>query len=208
MSGLSVIKLTVGQLKENCYLLVDNKSKNCLIIDPGDEGEYISSVIERQSLKPVKIVATHGHFDHISAVTFLKLTYKVPFLINKKDAFLVDRLKETSIHFTGIDPGPKPKIDVYLKREHEIKLGKSQIEVMTTPGHTPGSISLYVPGMIFVGDVLFSEGSIGSSEFEYQSRTILDKSIDKILSLPSKTRILSGHGEETSVEKERKFHES
>lgn len=206
MKDFEIVKLTVGQLKENCYLLYCKSTKECLIIDPGEAGEYISSEIQKRSLKPIKIIATHGHFDHISAATYLKLNFKVPFLINKKDEFLVQRMQETSIHFSKIDPGPNPQIDNYLEPGDKLKIGKKQVKVMETPGHSPGSVSFYLPGMIFVGDVLFKNGQRGSSEFKYQNKSTLRKSIKKILSLPENTIIYSGHGEPTVVVNERKYY--
>jgi glyoxylase-like metal-dependent hydrolase (beta-lactamase superfamily II) len=88
---LKVIQLQVGELKANCYLVYDLKTKECVIIDPGDEAEFIETKILENNLKPILAISTHGHFDHTLASLELKLAYKIPFLINKKDKFLITR---------------------------------------------------------------------------------------------------------------------
>lgn len=203
---LKVLTFTVGLLKENCYVLFDEKAKECFIIDPGDAGDYIAEEIAKRGLTPKGIIATHGHFDHISAANYLKLAFKIPLYINRKDKFLVDRTRETAKHFTGLDVGPNPKIDKFLKEGRNLKLNNSTIKVIATPGHTPGSVSLYTPGIVFVGDVFFAGGEEGSTRFKYQDRDVLKASIGKILTLPGETAVYSGHGVKTIISAEKKYH--
>lgn len=173
-------KLVVGQMATNCYLIED------MIIDPGDDAEYIMS---RLTKKPKMIVATHGHFDHIMASYALQLAYNIPFYIHEEDTFLLSRMRSSARHFLGImdvDPPPKPtKI--------------SNLPFIHTPGHTPGSICLSIGNVLFVGDTIFADGSIGRTDFSYSSKKDLDNSIKKILSHPSGTRLLPGHGNETRI---------
>ncbi len=147
--------LSVGQLKANCYLIFDDQTKEGIIIDPGDEADFIIQKIIDFDVKPLGIIATHCHFDHIMAVTELKLAFKIPFLAHKDDEFLLERMRKSAIHFTNLDPGPPPKIDNYLETGN-VRMGPrgifdsddehfQKLKIIETPGHTPGSVSIYIP---------------------------------------------------------------
>ena len=198
----SVKKLVVGQLQTNCYLVFDEKNSEAIIIDPGDNAEYIMRILNDLDVKPTKIVATHGHFDHILAVNELKLAYKIPFLMSKKDEVLLKWMRKSCKFFTEFDPGPPPKIDKYLNKLLEV--GGLKFEIIETPGHSPGSISLYSNklGVVFVGDVIFAGGGVGRTDFEYANREDLEKSIKKLFKLPKDTIVYSGHGAETTIGEE------
>lgn len=200
--------LIVGQLATNCYLLSDSESRRCFIIDPGDDAGYIMNRVVDLNLKPQAILATHGHFDHILAVTELKLAYKIPFMIHREDAVIVNRMEQTAKYFTGITTDPAPHIDQIIKNNAKFNLGKIKLEAIHTPGHTPGSICLYAKneGIIFTGDTIFANGNYGRTDLPGGDSKLLKDSILKILSLPDKTEILSGHGEKTSVAKEKTFY--
>jgi len=202
---LTVKRLIVGQLATNCYLIYDRASGEAIIIDPGDDGDYIIRVLADLEVKPVKIVATHGHFDHILAANELKLAYQIPFLIHREDEFLLKRMGDSASHFLGLATDPAPKTDTYLEEGDSIKVGSLSLKVLATPGHTPGSISLYSKklGIIFVGDVIFAEGGVGRTDFKYASAKDLEKSIKKLLKLPKDTLIYPGHGEETTIQESR-----
>jgi len=202
---LSIKKVTVGQLKANCYIVSDED--NALIVDPGDDADYIMRVISDEELKPRMIIATHGHYDHILAVTEFKLAYKIPFLMHKDDECLLKNMKSSAKHFSGIKAGPEPKIDKYIRKGDKIILKNSSLEIKETPGHTPGSISIYnkKANFIIVGDVLFARGGVGRTDFSYSNKRDLKKSIVKILKLPGETVVYSGHGEESKIEESRKI---
>ncbi len=206
---MKIQQLVVGQLQSNCYLVYDNKSKETMIIDPGDDAEYITNTILKLHLSPVKIIATHGHFDHIMAAMELQLAFNIPFLIHKKDEFLVKRMNQTSIHFTGIEAGPPPKIDYYLKPEDELKTKNLCLKVLHTPGHTPGSVSLAskADNIIIVGDLLFSGGSVGRTDFSYSQPNELSDSVTRVLSFQKNMIIYPGHGPETTIDIEQRFHD-
>jgi len=195
----SVKKLVVGQLQTNCYLVFDEKKSEAIIIDPGDNAEYIMRILNDLDVKPTKIVATHGHFDHILAVNELKLAYKIPFLMSKKDEVLLKWMRKSCKFFTEFDSGPPPKIDKYLNKLLEV--GDLKFEIIETPGHSPGSISLYSNklGVVFVGDVIFAGGGVGRTDFSYSSQKDLEESIKKLLKLPKNTIVYSGHGAETTI---------
>jgi len=205
---LSIETVVVGVMKTNCFIVYDDANKEALIIDPGDDGEYIIDFLQKKDLVPLAILATHGHFDHNLAAFSLKVTLNTPYLISKKDEFLLKNMRASAKHFLGIEPDPAPKSDAYLKEGRKITVGKSFFEVIETPGHTPGSICLYNPeeAVIFTGDLIFKNGSIGRYDFSYSSKADLIESIDKIMEKPRVTTIYAGHGDETSVGYERKFH--
>ncbi|MCK4588253.1 MBL fold metallo-hydrolase [Candidatus Woesebacteria bacterium] len=197
-----VKKLVVGQLQTNCYLVFDEKNSEAIIIDPGGDADYIIRTLNDLDVKPTKIVGTHGHFDHILAVNELKLAYKIPFLMSKKDEVLLKWMRKSCKFFTGFDPGPPPKVDKYLNKLLEV--GDLKFEIIETPGHSPGSVSLYSNklGIVFVGDVIFAGGGVGRTDFKYSNRKDLEKSIKKLFKLPKNTIVYSGHGEETTIGEE------
>ncbi len=174
--------LVVGQMATNCYI-VDG-----IIIDPGDDAEYIMGHLQT---KPIMIVATHGHFDHIMASYALQLAYNIPFVIHEKDAFLVKTMQSSAKHFLHIVTDPPPKITSYITEEDKI----GDFTVMHAPGHTPGSVCLVGDGVVFTGDTIFAGGAVGSTDHQYSDKTALSQSINKILALPPKTKFFSGHGD-------------
>ena len=205
---MEIIALPVGQLQANCYIVYDRESSNGVIIDPGDDADYIERIIADYKIIPGSIIATHGHFDHIMAVLELKLAYKIPFKINCKDKFLINNMSSSAKHFIGIQSGPPPEIDVCLKDKDTIKIGNQSLVVMETPGHTPGSICLYSKEnkALFTGDSLFADGGVGRTDFSYSKLDDLIKSLKKIFSFPPNTQILPGHGRVSTLEEEKPFH--
>lgn len=199
---MKVERLVVGQLSTNCYLI--SSSGKALILDPGDDGDYIARRIQDLGLAPQAILATHGHFDHILAATELKLAFKIPFYLHKADLPILVRTQSTAKFFTGLTVDPAPKVDKFLKEGQVVKIGKESLEVVATPGHTQGSVSFYAKDMVFVGDLIFAGGGRGRTDLAGGSKGLLDKSVKKILKLAKETIILPGHGEETIVEKELK----
>lgn len=197
--------LPVGQLKTNCYLVWPHsaaapRDKDTIIIDPGDDADFIIRQIQDLELKPQFIIATHGHFDHVLAVTELKLAFKIPFLIHQKDLFLLKRVQKTSRYFTGVQSDPVLPPDKLVQKGSEIKFGQEKLKVIETPGHTPGSISLYSPGFLFSGDTLFAQG-LGRTDFGYASLSQLKNSLKKLFLLPDKTIVFPGHGPKTTIGK-------
>lgn len=184
---LSVIKQTVGPFEENCYIVFDPQGKEGIIIDPGDASDFIAQTVSEKEIRIKSIIATHGHSDHTSAIFELQLLLNVPFYMNPKDKFLLPKGK------FGNNPVIKP-----LKEGDKIKVGRYSLKVSEVPGHTPGSVFLYdnKSNLIFVGDVIFSDGSLGRYDFYYSRKEILFKSVANILKLPGTLRVYSGHGEE------------
>lgn len=196
--------MVLGDLETNCYLLWSEETKKCLIIDPADSGAEISEEIQMLRLEPLGILLTHGHFDHVMGALDLKLIYNLPVYASSKDNFL---LKETA-KSAGFWLKKKIKVpdlkncDVDLEKVDAITLDEdSRIEVIRTPGHTPGSCCFYCQkeGFLFSGDTLF-DGSVGSTEHKYSSRSDLKVSIKKLIKeLPEEIQILPGHGSSTTI---------
>lgn len=190
---MNVRIVQVGQLQTNCYIVWD-KSSEALLIDPGDDAEYIEHVCADLELTPIAIVATHGHFDHILAVTELKLAYTIPFLMNPQDEFLLGRMESSSLHFTGVRSLPAPTIDIPLK-SGATTLGSFSFEVIETPGHTPGSVCLKFENEVFVGDLLFADRRVGRVDFNYSRPLQLTRSLAKIKNIARDLQLYPGHGD-------------
>lgn len=202
---LKVDTLTVGVMKANCYLVYERSI--VLIIDPGDDAEFITQRIIQNNLEPKAILATHGHYDHNMAAFALKVNFNIPYLVNAEDTFLLKRMGVTTKHFEKIYSDPAPNPDGYLKEDKKIELGRSFFTVMEIPGHTPGSVALYNPdeAIVFVGDTIFEGGAIGRYDFSYSSKDTLFKSIGKLMQLPDEVCIYPGHGGSTTVGDAKRF---
>lgn len=207
-SSCTIYQLATGAMASNCYLLEDKETSGMVIIDPGDDPEYIVNTVTQLEGIPMAIVATHGHFDHILGGFTVQHTFPVPFYLNPKDRFLLDRMQESARHFLGVRlVDPPPTITHDLLPGNEIRFGKTILSSFSTPGHTPGSMTLTVKGcrVLFVGDVLFADGGTGRTDQSYGDRSALISSITQILSFPPDTIILSGHGGQTTVQQETKY---
>jgi len=178
--------LPVGTMAANCYVVSDGNE--AIVIDPGDDGQYIMGKI---SLPLAAIVATHGHSDHVTAAFELQTALSVPFYIHAGDIFFLDRMKVPRTD-------PPPNVEKTINDGDILPLG---LRVMHTPGHTPGSITLYheLSKIAFVGDVTFAGGSVGRTDFSYSDPLALHRSIEKIISLPKDTLLYPGHGEPLRV---------
>jgi len=196
---MTIYSYTLGDLSTNCYI-VANKGE-CLVIDPADSPEFLAEKITRKNLKPIAIIATHGHFDHILGASGLKAILKIPFYAHKKDDFLIKDIEKSASHWLNRKIVVSPLVvDKFLEGGDKIKLGDEILEVIHAPGHTPGSICLYnrKNKTIFTGDLLFNAG-IGRTDFSYSNPKQFEASLKKILKLPKDVRVYSGHGEETMI---------
>ncbi len=201
---MEIEKLIVGQLQTNCYLVWDKITGEGVIIDPGDDTEYILNRIKDLDIKPLFILATHGHFDHVLAVLELKLALKIPFLINEKDLFLVKRAVDSAKFFIGDKDILKPLVDGFIKENDIISFGKEgELKVVDSPGHSPGGVVFESRGVVFSGDTLFKQG-MGTTQYSYCSQPDLLSSIkNKLFKLPDETIVYPGHGEETTIGEEK-----
>ena len=202
LSGqISSLTLPVGQMSANCHILYDERSHEGVIIDPGDDADFIIRKITDLEIKPLSILATHGHFDHVMAVNEIKIAYKIPFLIHQSDLPILRNMRESAKYFLGIDPGPAPIPDDYLKNNSKLDIGHFSLKVIGVPGHTPGSVALYSSKVakIFVGDLVFAGGGVGRTDHKYSDEKKLIKSIKKILRMPEGIEVYPGHGRETTI---------
>jgi len=200
---MKVKKVVVGIFEVNCYILWDEKDKEAIVVDPGEEGERIIEVIRKDSLKIRSIVNTHTHIDHIGANDFLREKTEAPLLAHSADVFLLQNAELNLSSLTGKDRSFGLP-DRLLEEGDEIKVGGFSLRILRTAGHTPGSICLYGDNKLFSGDTLFA-GGIGRTDLAGGNLEELQKSIkDKILTLPDEVVVYPGHGPSTTVGKERR----
>jgi glyoxylase-like metal-dependent hydrolase (beta-lactamase superfamily II) len=194
--------ITVGPFEMNSYVLSDDKTKECIVIDPGAEIEKIIQYIRGRDLKPVSIFATHAHIDHVGYASDIIKELQVPFYMGEADLPILDTLKGQAEMF-GITVGEKPAPGSFFTDGQTIDFCSSEIKVLHTPGHSPGSFSFYIDGCVFVGDVLFYN-SIGRTDLYKGDYDTLIRSIkEKIFTLPDDTVVYPGHGPDTTVGREK-----
>ncbi len=192
---------TIGDLMTNCYVIW--KGKEAGIIDPGGPVSGIERFLMEHSFQLQWIINTHGHTDHIAGNAALHQKYGAPILIHAADREMLTSPTANLSAFMGRST-ISPDADRLLAADDRIALGDEFLQVIVTPGHTPGGISLYTPGLAFVGDTLFFE-SIGRTDFPGGShRQLLDSIRKRLFSLPAGTKVFPGHGEPTSIDYEMK----
>lgn len=191
-------KVIAGMMEANCYIVGDASTKDVFVIDPGGDYAKIKRVIDGESLKPKAVINTHGHGDHIGADS----DFGIPIWIHRLDAeFLQDPSKNLSGAF-GFLLRTKPAARL-LEDGDILDIGKEKLEVIHTPGHTPGSICLKGDTVIFTGDTLFCNG-IGRTDFEYGSQEDIMRSIkERLFTLDGSYVVYPGHGPSTTIANER-----
>lgn len=195
--------LVVGLLETNCYILGDEKTKEAVVIDPGGDFDEIDEQLQALGLKVKYIVLTHGHFDHTDALAQLKKATGAEVLIHAQDAGMLSsgRQAQPFLLESGKDPC---SADRTLKEGDKVEFGEYELEVLHTPGHTAGGISLMVDKMIFVGDTVFC-GSIGRTDLPGGSHKQLMSSIkEKLLRKGEDYLVYPGHGPVSSIGEERR----
>lgn len=195
----------------NTYIVYDPTSKECAIIDPGminsEEQEVIEKYMERNELKLKYIINTHLHIDHVAGDSWVKNRYNAQILAHKDDEVLGNRLEQQAQMFGLPLDVSSIKIDRYLKPGDKIKIGEGELEVIHVPGHSRGSIALYdkEDGFVISGDALFA-GSIGRTDLPGGSMPqLLDSIKTRLLTLPEKTLVFSGHGAPTTIGREKQL---
>lgn len=203
--------LPVGWLQCNCSILGDPETHEALVLDPGDEIERVLEVLNRHSLTVKAIVSTHAHIDHVGGLQKLQQATGAPVFMHGDDLDLYQHLDEQAA-WLGVPPPPSARVDQLLREGDTVRWGNYAASILHTPGHTPGSVSLYMPGSmlhsastgtLFAGDTLFA-GSIGRTDLWGGSMTDILRSIrGKLLVLPDETLVYPGHGSPTTIGEER-----
>ena|SRR5690554_1708704 len=193
-------RFTLGELMVNTYLFWEERTKEAIVIDPGSPVEEVVAVIQEKSLNPVGIVLTHGHYDHITGVSQLKARTGAPVYIHSGDAAVLGNPMLNLSQVFGDEIVLSP--DRLLTEGDALCLGDLMLTVRHTPGHTQGGICLLGEGFIFSGDTLFA-GSIGRTDFPGGDQSTLLCSVRSLLSLADQTKVFPGHGQETSIGRER-----
>lgn len=195
----------VGVVGTNCYFIVNEQTGECLIIDPGDNADVLAQKIEAGGYVPQAILLTHGHFDHIMGVEGLRGRYGVPVYVHEADKEMLERPDLNCGAMIGTSVSIKA--DKILRDGDKLALAGMNIEVLHTPGHTPGGVCYYFPKeeIVFSGDTLFCE-SIGRTDLPGGSSAVLVRSVrEKVLKLPDLTVVYPGHGEPTKISTEKQY---
>lgn len=190
--------LVVGPIQANCFILGCPNTLEGVVMDPGDEVDYILKTLDQLHLKLRFILNTHGHFDHVGGNRALKEATGAPLLIHALDAPLLSQLAR-SARVWGLLTNDSPPPDRTLDQGDTVSFGDITLSVLHTPGHTPGGISFFTDGHVFVGDTLFA-GSIGRTDFSGGDYAALIQSVrSRLFTLEESVRVFPGHGPETTI---------
>jgi glyoxylase-like metal-dependent hydrolase (beta-lactamase superfamily II) len=199
--------LPVGMLQCNCSIFGDEQTKEAVVIDPGDNIDRILAILEKRGLKVKAIIITHAHIDHVGGAAKLKAATGAPVFMNEDDIPLYDQL-DVQAHWLNMQTPTRTKIDVSAREGEAITIGENgahRFEILHTPGHTQGSISVWIPSQnkLVAGDTLFRD-SIGRTDLPGgDSKQILHSIADKLLVLPEQTTVVTGHGAGTTIGREK-----
>lgn len=201
---MKVVMIPNGSFVENCYLVIDETTRQCAIVDPGEEAGLILHKVEQAAAQPVAIWLTHAHIDHVLGVPRIREATMAPIFLHPADRLLYDHVPEQAAAFGLGSVSALPAPDREFTHGDRVAVGGLTFEVRHTPGHSPGSVVIVGQGAVFGGDVLF-QGSIGRSDLPGGDSETLMRSIEReLLVLPDSTIVYSGHGPETTIGAERR----
>lgn len=205
----SVVRFTFNPFQENTYLLYDD-TKECVIIDPGcyeqSEKTELIRYIEREQLKPVRLLNTHCHLDHVFGNKFVAETYNLELEIHEGEKIVLDSVERVAMMYGIPYPEKSPAPGRFIETGEEITFGNSKLKTLFTPGHSPASISFYCQESNFViaGDVLFQQ-SIGRTDLPGGDMATLLKSIrEELFTLGDQVKVYPGHGQATTIGEEKR----
>lgn len=199
---MQIKMMQLGMVGTNCYIFWDENTKCCAVVDPGDHGERIAQAIGELGLEPVAVLLTHSHFDHILGIPGLRSVWpELPVYCHPAD---IDERKTVTL-FGSTFPTVSSfgNITPYVEGD-KVEIGGIAVEVIHTPGHTPGSVTLKAEDVLFTGDTLF-RSSIGRTDLEGGDFGTLMRSLKKLSALDGDWRVLPGHEGLSTLEDEKKY---
>ena len=205
MAALKVEQYVVGPVQTNCYFVINEDTKEMLMVDPGGNEDQLIAVVEEEKLNPVAILLTHGHFDHASRAEMLAEHFGIEIYAQEHERETLENTALNLSHWEGRSKMRAYRADHFLKDEQEIELAGMRIRVFHTPGHTVGGCCYYFPeqGVVFSGDTLFAH-SVGRSDFKNGSTSDLIRGIkEKLMTLPDEVIVYPGHNAVTTIGEER-----
>jgi len=198
-----VKSVVVGLFQENCYIIGSRRTREAVVVDPGDEPAEILALARDLGVRITRIVCSHAHLDHLMAVGAVQAATGAPFLLHPADLGIAANVPRQAAFFLGRDVPPPPPPDALLADGDDVEIAGLQLQVLHTPGHTQGSVSLYTAGMLFSGDTLF-RGSVGRTDLEGgNTAQLMQTLVGRLMQLPDDTIVLPGHMAETTIGRER-----
>jgi glyoxylase-like metal-dependent hydrolase (beta-lactamase superfamily II) len=199
-----VVTLTLGLLQTNCYLVADEATGDAVVVDPADDAPAIARAAQARGWTIHRILATHAHFDHILGVAALRETTGVPFSLHRADLGILGFMQQSTLYFLGVQSPPPPRPDSFLEDGDIVQVGGGHLQVLFTPGHSPGGISFYDGDRILIaGDCLFA-GSIGRSDIGGDFDTLIRSIRERLFPLGDGVVVYPGHGPTTTIGVERR----
>lgn len=197
---MKISSFTVGAFQENAYLVVDEASRECVFIDPGEEGRRLLDALRESGATLKAIWLTHAHLDHVGAVAAIKRAFDVPIYLHPLDRGLYDRADRQAAAY-GLPFEQPPAPDRELAEGDTLTVGSFTFDVMHVPGHAPGHVIFHRDDVAFVGDLVFA-GSIGRTDLPGSNPQDMTESLERISTLSPELVLLPGHGPTTTLERE------
>lgn len=193
----------MGEFQANCYVIAEKKGGEGIVVDPGGSAGAVLDEIKRNKLHITYIIATHAHIDHIKELPVVKESTGADFLLHSLDTPL---LQDPHLNLSSFMDTPQkfPSPEGLLQDKQKLRIGGLEVEIIHTPGHTPGGICLKIDGDIFTGDTLFA-GGVGRVDLPRGDFGVLQRSIkERIFCLSGKAKVFPGHGSQTTVNREKR----
>jgi len=197
--------LRVGVLQCNCSIFGDEETKQAIVVDPGDDLESIHAVLDQHGLTVKSIIVTHAHIDHVAGAAKLRAETGAPVYMNERDSMLLDML-DVQASWLGVETPERTEIDVPAQDGTVLQLGSAEFQVRETPGHTPGSICLWIPreNKLVAGDTLFLD-SVGRTDLPGgDGKKIIASIQGQLMNLPPDAVVIPGHGRSTTIGREKR----